>query len=714
MLAERGAPTLVDRRLGGVDRGPRLAHRPALDGLRGAAVLSVLLYHTGVLRGGWIGVDTFFVLSGYLITSLLLAEHDRTGGIALKVFWGRRARRLLPALFLLLAGVGLFAALVATAEARSVIRQDLSGALTYSSNWLDIVRRLGLLADRSRSPARSPTSGAWRSRSSSTWSGRSWPGGRCDAAARGGWSTVAAAGGVVLAAWAIGLAWTGASVDRLYLGTDTRAPALLLGATLGALRVGTARPELRRRGPRRGSAGDGPARLGGVHPRRPGPRGLPGRAARRVAGRRAGRRRGQPGRRRVVRPGRGVAAAVRPRAPELRHLPRPLADPAGRPALVPPRSVGHHRRRRAAHRSPWRPPATSSSSTPSASAAASRGPGPALLPVLAAGCVLAAVARHGRRPSRAAVRRRAEHCSPRCPPRTPSTSTPVDRAIHPPRDAGRVRHAPADDRGPPDDGSRDDPRPAATPPRSRPPRWPPRSRPRRRRPAGRPDAPPAPVARRGCWRSATRSPTPCPPPSTTTGQRSAIDVAVRAAPGCTADDQRTAYRDRPDHQKEPSVCPTIVQRWPRDVERFQPDLVAPALRRVRQRMARRRAAPGRLRPGLPRPLRRAPRPCHRHPDRRWRTARRGPARLQPCLRRRGGGRRHRGLPHRDLHGRGRPPRRPRQHPAPRPVRLPDQGHLRLDAGRRPTGCASTASTTADAAARLASQWILDQLVQPAA
>ncbi len=103
----------------------------------------MLLYHTGVLRGGWIGVDTFFVLSGYLITSLLLAEHDRTGGIALKAFWGRRARRLLPALFLLLAGVGLFAALVATAEARSVIRQDLWGALTYGSNWLDIVRGSG-------------------------------------------------------------------------------------------------------------------------------------------------------------------------------------------------------------------------------------------------------------------------------------------------------------------------------------------------------------------------------------------------------------------------------------------------------------------------------------------------------------------------------------------------------------------------------------------
>ena len=60
---------------------------------------------------------------------------------------------------------------------------------------------------------------------------------------------------------------------------------------------------------------------------------------------------------------------------------------------------------------------------------------------------------------------------------------------------------------------------------------------------------------------------------TTMGRRSAIDVAVRAAPGCTADDQRTAYRDGPTTQKEPSVCPTMVQRWPRDVERFQPDLV---------------------------------------------------------------------------------------------------------------------------------------------
>jgi lysophospholipase L1-like esterase len=57
------------------------------------------------------------------------------------------------------------------------------------------------------------------------------------------------------------------------------------------------------------------------------------------------------------------------------------------------------------------------------------------------------------------------------------------------------------------------------------------------------------------------------------GQRSTVDVAVRAAPGCIPDDQRAAYRIGPATNREPSVCPTLVQRWPRDIERFQPDLV---------------------------------------------------------------------------------------------------------------------------------------------
>src|SRR5438270_9129366 len=82
----------------------RFGYRPALDGVRALAVAAVLLFHGGVtaLPGGFLGVDAFFVLSGFLITSLLLGEHAATGRIRLAAFWGRRARRLLPALLLVL------------------------------------------------------------------------------------------------------------------------------------------------------------------------------------------------------------------------------------------------------------------------------------------------------------------------------------------------------------------------------------------------------------------------------------------------------------------------------------------------------------------------------------------------------------------------------------------------------------------------------------
>ncbi|GAA4665126.1 MULTISPECIES: acyltransferase family protein [Amycolatopsis] len=83
----------------------RKAHLPALDGLRGVAILGVLLFHTGHLPGGFLGVDLFFALSGYLITDLLLREAGATGTVSLAAFWGRRVRRLLPALALVLAVV---------------------------------------------------------------------------------------------------------------------------------------------------------------------------------------------------------------------------------------------------------------------------------------------------------------------------------------------------------------------------------------------------------------------------------------------------------------------------------------------------------------------------------------------------------------------------------------------------------------------------------
>jgi peptidoglycan/LPS O-acetylase OafA/YrhL len=75
---------------------------PALDGLRALAVMLVFLFHTSHVRGGWVGVDVFFVLSGYLITSILLTEHDRTGAISLRRFYIRRACRLLPAVIVII------------------------------------------------------------------------------------------------------------------------------------------------------------------------------------------------------------------------------------------------------------------------------------------------------------------------------------------------------------------------------------------------------------------------------------------------------------------------------------------------------------------------------------------------------------------------------------------------------------------------------------
>ena len=75
-----------------------MERRSDIEGLRAIAVLAVLLFHAGVprLEGGYIGVDVFFVLSGFLITSLLVRERESDGGISLGAFYARRARRILP------------------------------------------------------------------------------------------------------------------------------------------------------------------------------------------------------------------------------------------------------------------------------------------------------------------------------------------------------------------------------------------------------------------------------------------------------------------------------------------------------------------------------------------------------------------------------------------------------------------------------------------
>jgi peptidoglycan/LPS O-acetylase OafA/YrhL len=115
-----------------------IPHQPALDGVRGVAVAVVLLFHAGVtgFDGGYLGVSIFFTLSGYLITSLLLAEHDTEGRIGLGAFYARRARRLLPASLLCVAVIVIADALTDWFVAVDTIRRDALGAVLQIANWV--------------------------------------------------------------------------------------------------------------------------------------------------------------------------------------------------------------------------------------------------------------------------------------------------------------------------------------------------------------------------------------------------------------------------------------------------------------------------------------------------------------------------------------------------------------------------------------------------
>ena len=109
---------------------------PGLDGLRAVAVIAVLLYHGGAswAGGGFLGVEVFFVISGYLITLLLAREWRRSGTIDLRHFWLRRARRLLPALAAVLALTLAYALAFLPAEVDG-LRKDAASAAGYVTNW---------------------------------------------------------------------------------------------------------------------------------------------------------------------------------------------------------------------------------------------------------------------------------------------------------------------------------------------------------------------------------------------------------------------------------------------------------------------------------------------------------------------------------------------------------------------------------------------------
>ena len=118
---------------------PSMGYVPALDGLRALAVIAVIFYHAKFswMQGGFIGVEVFFVVSGFLITSLLLEEAEENQSIALKQFWYRRARRLLPALFVMLVMVSAWALLFSDYKVGQ-LRHDFLSAVFYFSNWWQV------------------------------------------------------------------------------------------------------------------------------------------------------------------------------------------------------------------------------------------------------------------------------------------------------------------------------------------------------------------------------------------------------------------------------------------------------------------------------------------------------------------------------------------------------------------------------------------------
>jgi peptidoglycan/LPS O-acetylase OafA/YrhL len=275
----RAAPR--SRRPGSSSEISRVPYLPGLDGMRALAVVAVIVYHANSdwLPGGFLGVEVFFVISGYLITLLLIAEKERTSSVDMKQFWIRRARRLLPALFAMMIALTIWTALFER-DALGKLRGDVIAAFFYVSNWYQIWTGAGYTAANDFAPLRHLWSLAVEEQFYLIWPLVMF------ALLRGGSRRIADISRyLVLAALAITVVtavlfysgpigtpevtpdayWTIfgrpiSKIDFLYLATPTRASGLLLGAAFAMIW----RPVAVMRGPLRtkGRLLDGVALLG--------------------------------------------------------------------------------------------------------------------------------------------------------------------------------------------------------------------------------------------------------------------------------------------------------------------------------------------------------------------------------------------------------------------------------------------------------------------
>jgi peptidoglycan/LPS O-acetylase OafA/YrhL len=211
---------------------------PQLDGVRAAAIAAVIAYHLGYLPGGWVGVDIFFVLSGYLITTILMS-HDGSWG-RLSSFWGGRAKRLLPAVLVLLLVLSVYAWVGGPGLVPAQLRTPALANLFYGANWQEIHSGSSYFAQFT---APSPLEHMWSLAVEEQYY-VVWPLllGVLLLATRTRWirhqrralvlSVVALA--LLSAAW-MGVAEHLYNPNRAYLGTDTRAWELLLGGAAALL-----------------------------------------------------------------------------------------------------------------------------------------------------------------------------------------------------------------------------------------------------------------------------------------------------------------------------------------------------------------------------------------------------------------------------------------------------------------------------------------------